>query len=390
MEWDLWALRQANGLAGRSATLDGAAVVLARWSSVAEVALALALPLAAGWPGAGALARAGVALLLATGLVRLLQRCLPRRRPFMDGATRQLVARRPGPSFPSRHVASAFALAVPAWSAHRPIGGAMLTLGALLGLSRVYSGLHYPSDVLAGAAIGIGCGQLVGGWRLQVGIQPATSTLQPLSPAPPALLLATTHPAKRERLAWMVEGLPLRVLTPEQVAARPVVEERGANHRQVAEAKALAWSRAVQGLALASDGGVDIPALGARWEALLTRRAAGSEASDEQRAAHLLALLGGLRGEQRQARWREAAALAARGRLLGSWEVESSEPMRIAERYDPSGVPLGFWVPGLLEFPRLGRRYGQLSPAERERALDHWARLRPLVRAASSRRVQGE
>jgi undecaprenyl-diphosphatase len=141
--------------------LDVVAVALARFTSVAEVALALALPLAAGHRGMAALWRAARALLMATGIVWGLQAYVPRPRPYTAGRVRQLVERRPGPSFPSRHVASAFALAVPAWRADRRLGGAMLALAALLGLSRVYSGLHYPSDVLAGAAIGLGCAGLV-------------------------------------------------------------------------------------------------------------------------------------------------------------------------------------------------------------------------------------
>jgi inosine/xanthosine triphosphate pyrophosphatase family protein len=196
------------------------------------------------------------------------------------------------------------------------------------------------------------------------------------------LLLATSNPAKIARLRWMVAGLPLQLLTPDQLGQAAEAEERGDSHRAIAEAKALAWSRAVGGLALATDGGIDIPALGPHWQALLTRRAAGPEATAERRAHHLLELMGGLRGDERRAHWREAAALADSGRLLGSWEAESGEPTRIAERYDPTGVPEGFWVPGVLEFPRLGRAYAQLSAEERERVLDHWGKLRSPVRAA--------
>lgn len=161
MDVDGWALEKLNGLAGRWPTLDGVAVVLARFTSVAEVALVLALPLVRGWRGMAALCRAALALALATALVRGVQAVTRRQRPFAGGRARPLVRRRPGPSFPSRHVASAVALAVPAWRADSRLGGAMLVLAALLGLSRVYSGLHYPSDVLAGAAVGMFAAWLV-------------------------------------------------------------------------------------------------------------------------------------------------------------------------------------------------------------------------------------
>lgn len=203
----------------------------------------------------------------------------------------------------------------------------------------------------------------------------------------PVLLLATSNPAKLDRLRWIVEGLPVRTETPAHVEQRPPSEEMGESHGEIAEAKAIAWSRAMGGLALASDGGVDIPALGAHWEALLTRRAAGPGAADAQRAEHLLELMGDLAGEQRRACWREAAALADSGRLIGSWEVQSDESMLIAHRYDPLGVPEGFYVPGLLEFPRFGRRFGLLGAEDRERALNHWAKLRPMVRNALRRHL---
>lgn len=105
-------------------------------------------------------------MLLATGIlyvgVELLGRCVKRERPFVAVTdVQRLVEHDEGRSFPSRHVASAFAMAALARPADRTTGYVM-TLAALgLGLSRVATGLHYPTDVLAGAALG----QVVG-WAL--------------------------------------------------------------------------------------------------------------------------------------------------------------------------------------------------------------------------------
>lgn len=63
------------------------------------------------------------------------------------------------PSFPSGHTAAAFSLATslsityPKWYVIAP--SALWACG--VGLSRINQGVHYPSDVLAGAAIGVGC-----------------------------------------------------------------------------------------------------------------------------------------------------------------------------------------------------------------------------------------
>ena len=66
-----------------------------------------------------------------------------------------------GLSFPSNHAANCFAGAVIlAWYFRR---GAyyFYTIAGLIGLSRVALGVHYPSDVLGGIAIGVGVGFLI-------------------------------------------------------------------------------------------------------------------------------------------------------------------------------------------------------------------------------------
>lgn len=66
------------------------------------------------------------------------------------------------PSFPSGHTATAFALATslsikyPKWYVIAPSA----LWACSVGVSRMNEGVHYPSDVLAGAAIGAGCAVL--------------------------------------------------------------------------------------------------------------------------------------------------------------------------------------------------------------------------------------
>ncbi len=65
-------------------------------------------------------------------------------------------------SFPSDHTALVFALAMPLFVHHRRLGiAALLWSTVLVGLPRVYIGYHYPSDIIAGAVIGAGCGYLI-------------------------------------------------------------------------------------------------------------------------------------------------------------------------------------------------------------------------------------
>jgi undecaprenyl-diphosphatase len=79
-----------------------------------------------------------------------------RPRPFaahLDG-THLLAPASADPSFPSDHAAAAFAIAFAVLAFSWRAGAGFLAAATLIGLSRIALGLHYPTDVLAGAAVG--------------------------------------------------------------------------------------------------------------------------------------------------------------------------------------------------------------------------------------------
>jgi undecaprenyl-diphosphatase len=88
------------------------------------------------------------------------KRLLPRRRPAADllAVPRRLVGRPSSSSFPSGHAASAAAFTV-AVAIESPLAGAVIApLAAAVSYSRVHTGVHWPSDVVAGAAVGAAIG----------------------------------------------------------------------------------------------------------------------------------------------------------------------------------------------------------------------------------------
>ena len=66
-----------------------------------------------------------------------------------------------GKSFPSRHVFSAFVIAVTVFYTCHPLGIFLGICSLLLAVSRVLGGVHFTKDVLAGAVSGILCGMLL-------------------------------------------------------------------------------------------------------------------------------------------------------------------------------------------------------------------------------------
>jgi membrane-associated phospholipid phosphatase len=99
---------------------------------------------------------------VAAGLTAVLKDAFDRVRPALaDPAVQALVATPESASFPSGHAATAFAAAVAVGAFHPRVRWPLVGLAGLVGLSRIYLGVHYVLDVLAGAALGIAVGLIV-------------------------------------------------------------------------------------------------------------------------------------------------------------------------------------------------------------------------------------
>lgn len=60
-----------------------------------------------------------------------------------------------GESFPSRHTASAFIIAMACLYLNYTYGLIMIIIALIVGASRIFTGVHYPKDVIAGAIFSI-------------------------------------------------------------------------------------------------------------------------------------------------------------------------------------------------------------------------------------------
>ena len=101
-------------------------------------------------------------ILLASLISTILKYSIDRPRPFITYTFIEKVTSGGSPSFPSGHSTDAFALAAalslafPRWYVLIP----SFLWALAIGFSRINLGVHYPSDVLAGALIGVGSAYL--------------------------------------------------------------------------------------------------------------------------------------------------------------------------------------------------------------------------------------
>jgi hypothetical protein len=109
---------------------------------------------------------------LAVGVNYLVKLGFGRERPLLE--EHPPLARAPSKlSFPSAHATSSVAAATALGRVEPRARPALFTLAAAICVGRPYLGMHYPSDVLGGAALGFVLGMLVRG----LGVPPAEERL---------------------------------------------------------------------------------------------------------------------------------------------------------------------------------------------------------------------
>ncbi|MFF3611775.1 bifunctional phosphatase PAP2/diacylglycerol kinase family protein [Streptomyces sp. NPDC002580] len=145
-----------------------------------------------GLVGGSTARRAGLrglgSLALASFTVNTLVKWSARRpRPLLEGvpAVRHLTRQPKTTSFPSGHSASAAAFATGIALESTGYGALVAPVAAAVAFSRVYVGVHYPGDVLAGVAIGVGAAALTCRWWPPRAVAPEAERPAARAPALP-------------------------------------------------------------------------------------------------------------------------------------------------------------------------------------------------------------
>jgi undecaprenyl-diphosphatase len=99
--------------------------------------------------------QAFISLALSHIPVIIMKKIYPRLRPYIT-LPEAITGKQPlkDHSFPSGHTTAIFSVITPFVVAFHWVGLILVPLAAIVGMSRMYLGLHYPTDVLAGCMIG--------------------------------------------------------------------------------------------------------------------------------------------------------------------------------------------------------------------------------------------
>lgn len=159
---DLFLFRQLNDFAGKWPCLDDLGIFLAKYFEyflIAFLLLFLLLRFRKYWKMVVlSFVSAVLARLVIVNIIRWIW---IRPRPFVENTVNLLLNYADKPSFPSGHAAFYFAIATVVFYKDQFIGTLFFVATILICLARIFVGVHWPSDILVGALIGILCGWVI-------------------------------------------------------------------------------------------------------------------------------------------------------------------------------------------------------------------------------------
>jgi XTP/dITP diphosphohydrolase len=197
-----------------------------------------------------------------------------------------------------------------------------------------------------------------------------------------SIVFASRNRGKIREIRALLEGLPVSLLSLDDVPGAPEVEEDGDSFLANALKKASAIAHHAGCAALADDSGLTVEALGGA-PGIRSARYAGADSDDGKNISKLLREMEGVPDEKRGAAFRCVLVLSEPD---GSWEsFDGSWEGRIAREPDGDG---GFGYDPVFYLPEFGKTVARLSLEEKNR-LSHRARAFGKLREALQKRFQG-
>lgn len=159
---DYFIFQKINGLAGKSVCIDSLGIFFAEYLGYFLVAILFLFLLKNSKKYRPIVIKGLISAFFARfGITELIRFLWDRSRPFVENNVNLLLNHPATSSFPSGHAAFYFGLSTIVYFYNKKLGILFLISSSLISISRVFVGVHWPSDVLAGAVIGIFSGWIV-------------------------------------------------------------------------------------------------------------------------------------------------------------------------------------------------------------------------------------
>ena len=155
---DYFLFQKINGLAGQWAYVDAVGIFFAKYLGYI-LAGAVILLFYRKWKII--LQAIFAAVLARLAIVELVRWLWKSPRPFVENNINLLLDHSDSSSFPSGHAAFFFALSLVVYKYNKKAGIVFFLASFLISISRVFVGVHWPSDISAGALVGIFSGWIV-------------------------------------------------------------------------------------------------------------------------------------------------------------------------------------------------------------------------------------
>lgn len=178
------------------------------------------------------------------------------------------------------------------------------------------------------------------------------------------LLIGTRNQYKATEMVSFLEGIVgVKVHYLDEIPEKIIVEEDQDSLEANARKKAVEISKHTDWYVLTSDGGVDIPGLGDKWDVLKNQRTVGETKTDKEKVDTLISLMKDLKGEDRKCIYRLALALAKDGHLLWSFE-DITDAGYIIENPENIDIPPYRWMGHVWYYPQFNKTANQMNEVE--------------------------
>jgi XTP/dITP diphosphohydrolase len=175
------------------------------------------------------------------------------------------------------------------------------------------------------------------------------------------LLLATTNQGKTQEIKYFLKGIPVQVISLQDLKVSLFFEEKGHSFLENARGKSLFYGQKWKDMILGEDSGLVIEHLDGA-PGIISARFSGAGATDEKNILKVLELLKDVPKKSRQAKFVSCMVVSLQGKVLT--QIQEEVPGFITTEKKGS---CGFGYDPIFYYPPLQKTFAELSPEEKNK-----------------------